>query len=93
MRYCLGGNGTVKPGKHFREELQAEGVSMTDAWQVLRCGVIFNPPEQDVKTGEWKYTVEGYESDGKWLGIVFSFKTIDTAYLITVFSVAQRRRL
>ncbi len=92
LRYCLGGGGTVKPGKHFREELKAEGVSIVDAWQILRTGIVFNPPEIDTKTGEWKYTVEGHEPDGKWLGIVFSFKSLDRAYLITVFSVESRRR-
>lgn len=92
LRFCLGGGGTVKPGKHFRDELKAEGIDLSNAWQVLRSGIIFNPPETDIKTGEWKYTVEGYEPDGKWLGIVFSFKAVDSVYLITVFSVAARRR-
>ena len=54
LRYCLGGGGTVKPGKHFREELKAEGLDLPNAWQVLRAGIIFNPPEVDVKTREWK---------------------------------------
>jgi hypothetical protein len=92
LRFCLGGGGTVKPGKHFRDELRNEGVTVPDAWVVLRNGTVYNPPEQDIKTGEWKYTVEGYEPDGKWLGIVFSFKAVDRAYLITVFSVGARRR-
>jgi len=92
LRYCLGGGGTVKPGKHFREELKAEGLDLPNAWQVLRAGIIFNPPEVDVKTREWKHTVEGCEPDGKWLGIVFSFKAVDSVYLITVFSVEAKRR-
>lgn len=84
--------GNVIPGKHFREELAKEGLTIPDAWQVLKSGCIFNPPEIDIKTGEWKYTVEGYAPDGDWLAIVFSFKEIDTAYLITVFSIASKRR-
>jgi len=92
LRFCLGGGGTVRPGKHFRAELKAEGVDVPSAWQVLRTGIIYNPPEPDIRTREWKYTVEGYEPDGKWLGIVFSFKAVDSVFLITVFSVEAKRR-
>jgi len=61
----------------------------------MRCGYckmdnIFHEPEPDTKTGDWKYRVEGTEVDGKWLAIVFCFKTEDTAFLITVFSVEAR---
>jgi hypothetical protein len=70
---CLGGTGTVVPGKHFREELGKEDLTIPDAWQVLRSGCIYNPSELDMKTGEWKYTIEGYVPDGTWLAIVFSF--------------------
>ena len=41
---------------------------------VLRRGVLYNESEQDIATGEWKYTVEGAEPDRKRLKIVFSFK-------------------
>jgi hypothetical protein len=92
LRHCLGGAGIVNPGKHFREELQKEGLSLPDAWVVLRSGCIFNPPELDIKTGEWKYTIEGYTPDGIWLCVVFSFKQVNSAYLITVFSVEIKRR-
>jgi hypothetical protein len=92
LRDCLGGAGTVIPGSHFREELRKEGLTIPDAWQVLRTGCIFKPPEPDIKTGEWKYTVEGFAPDGTWLAIVFSFKHVNAAYLITVFSVETKRR-
>jgi hypothetical protein len=36
--------------------------------------------------------VEGQEPDGKWLVIVFCFKEVKRAYLITVFSVAAKAR-
>jgi hypothetical protein len=90
LRDCLGSGGQVIPGKHFRDELRAENLTMPDAWCVLRGGCIFNAPEHDVKTGEWKYTIEGRVPDGKQIGIVFSFKQVDTTYLITVFSVGVR---
>lgn len=52
----------------------------------------FQSPEHDIKKGEWKYTIEGHAPDGQWLAIVFSFKEVDRAYLITVFSVAKKGR-
>lgn len=91
LRDCLS-DGNVITGKHFLDELQNEGLTVLDAWQVLRTGCISKPPEPDIRTGEWKYTIEGYAPDGQWLAIVFSFKEIDRAYLITVFSVAMKGR-
>ncbi|MBI2816804.1 MAG: hypothetical protein HYX72_07675, partial [Acidobacteria bacterium] len=54
LRRCLE-EGAVIPGAHFRRELAQEGLSIADAWQVLRSGRIYDPLEQDIKTGEWKY--------------------------------------
>jgi len=56
---------------------------------VLKNGRIYDEPEQDIKTGDWKYRIEGKEVDGRTLKIVFCFKDfggVDTAYLITVFA-------
>jgi hypothetical protein len=89
---CLGEDGRIIVGIHFRQELRKEGLTIPDAWQVLRSGCIYSPPEPDINTGEWKYTVEGIAPDGTWLCIVFSFKQIDEAFLITVFSVETKRR-
>ncbi len=91
LHHCLD-EGNVRYGTHFKVELRNEGVLIGDALDVLRRGRIYNPPEQDIKTGEWKYRVEGHEPDGKWLAIVFCFKAVDTAFLITVFSVQTRSR-
>jgi len=91
MRHCLE-RGAVIPGKHFREELANEGINLQDAWIVLRYGHIYEAPEKDIKTGEWKYRLEGPEPGGRWMVIVFSFKTVDDAFLITVFSVKHRGR-
>lgn len=92
LHYCLGPEGQVIIGHHFREELKNEDLEIQDAWFVLRCGHIFQSPESDVRTGEWKYSVEGHETDGKYVVIVFSFKTIEEAFLITVFSIESKRR-
>jgi len=45
-----------------------------------------------MKTAEWKYRVEGHEPGGKWVVVVFCFKTVERALLITVFSVESRRK-
>jgi hypothetical protein len=91
IRHCLE-RGAVIPGKHFSEELANEGINLQDAWIVLRYGHIYDAPEKDIKKGEWKYRMEGPEPDGKWAVIVFSFKTVDVAFLITVFIVKHRGR-
>jgi hypothetical protein len=91
VRHCLE-DGEVRYGKHFREALAEEDVTFPDAWAVLRGGIIYEEPEHDIKTGEWKYRIEGHEPEGKWLVVVLSFKAVDTTFLITVFSVDSRRR-
>ena len=78
-------------GRHFRDELAAEGLNFQDALPVLRSGTIFNPPEIDIATREWKYRIEGYEESGKWLAIVFCFKAVGSAFLITIFSSIESR--
>jgi len=67
-------------------------LTFEDAWTVLGRGQIYEPPEDDIKTGESKYRVEGHAPEGKWLVIVFSFKTVERVFLITVFSVESKRR-
>ncbi|MGC0773550.1 MAG: DUF4258 domain-containing protein [Candidatus Acidiferrum sp.] len=91
LRECLR-IGKIIPGKHFRDELAAEGLILPDALRVLKTGNIFHEPKCDPKTGDWKYRVEGKEVGGKWLAIVFCFWATDTAFLITVFSVEVKRK-
>ena len=91
LRRCLE-DGQIIPSKHFRDELLNEGLDFLDALCVLKGGQIHNEPEPDIRTGEWKYTVEGPEPGGKWLAIVFCFKRVETVLLITVFSVKARSR-
>lgn len=92
LRGCLGSDGAVIPGRHFLDELNNEGLTVPDAWLVLKSGTIYRPPESDIRSGEWKYTIEGFTVDGIWLAIVFSFKHVDKAYLITVFSIEAKKR-
>lgn len=91
LRHCLE-EGKVSYGRHFRDELANEELSIEDVWSVLRHGQIFRPAEQDIKTREWKYRIEGREPGGATLAIVFCFKEIDHVFLITIFSMESKRR-
>lgn len=89
LRHCLTA-GEVRPTEHFREELRKEGLILPDAWHVLRTGVIYDAAEQDIKSGEWKYRIEGDEPDGEKIAIIFCFKTIERVCLITIFAIERR---
>lgn len=91
LRRCLE-VGEVVPGGHFRRELAQENLTFVDVWTVLRNGQIYDPPEQDIKTGEWKYRMEGHAADGQWLVIVFCFRSADQTFLITIWSVERRKK-
>ena len=91
LRHCLE-HGKVLVTRHFREELADEEITFQDANDVLRMGIIYDEPEQDSNTDEWKYRIEGYEPGGKWMAIIFSFKTTKMVGLITIFSIHSRRR-
>ena len=90
VQRCLGPDGCVVTTKHFRDELANDNLTFEDAWHVLRSGRIFDEPEEDMKTGDLKYRIEGADSEGKWLVIVFTLKPVDTLILITVFSVEAK---
>ena len=80
------------PGDHFQDELAKEGIEFVDVYPVLRTGRIYEEPEPDIRTGEWKYRIEGHEPGGGWLCIVFKFLEEDSTFLITVWSVEHRRK-
>ena len=46
------------------------------------------PPEEDIKTGEWKYRIEGFTPDHYRIAVVFTFRS-DLAVFITVFKRTQ----
>ena len=88
VRHCLT-DGRVIPGKHFREELANEGLDIQDALNVLKAGRVFQEPEPDIRTGDWKYRMEGTDLEGGPLAVVFCFKDEATGFLITVFSIRR----
>lgn len=90
LRHCLD-EGRIWPSRHFFDELANEKLDLEDAIAVLRAGQVLEGPDQDPKTLEWKWKVEGREPGGKWIVIVVVFKTVDLAKLITVFEIGLRR--
>lgn len=75
--------GRVVYTRHFRDELRNDGLTMQDVLTVCRAGAIRRQAEIDLKTGLWKYRIEG-SSDGRRLAVVFTFRE-DGAVFITVF--------
>ncbi len=69
---------------HFRDELTNDKLTMEDVLVVCRSGAIIDAPEKDIKTGQWKYRIEGKTADGRHVAIVFTFRQ-DSAVFITVF--------
>ena len=76
--------GAVIYSRHFRDELVNEGLTTEDVLTVCRSGAIIMAPEKDIKTGQWKYRIEGPTVDGRRVAVVFTFRP-DRAVFITVF--------
>jgi hypothetical protein len=41
-------------------------------------------PENDIRTGQWKYRIEGYTAERRNVAVIFAFRE-ERAVLITVF--------
>lgn len=50
--------GSVILTKHCRERMKERDIDNNDLIMLARLGAVFDPPEIDIKTGEWKYTIE-----------------------------------
>lgn len=70
--------------KHFREELLADKLTVSDVLYVCRSGSIASPAEPDLRTGSWKYRIEGATQGSGPIAVVFTFRSHDVV-LITVF--------
>lgn len=77
-------DGTVTYSQHFRDELANDDLTTGDILTVCKSGVIVMAPEKDIKTGQWKYRIEGITVDGRKIAVVFTFRA-DMAAFITVF--------
>ena len=54
LKRCIE-DGIVVYSKHFRDELANDDLTMQDVLSVCSSGAIIKVPEQDIKTGSWKY--------------------------------------
>jgi hypothetical protein len=77
--------GTVIYSRHFRDELINDGLTTEDVLTVCRSGAVIMAPEKDLKTGNWKYRIEGLTSDQRRIAVVFTFRP-GQAVFITVFA-------
>ena len=71
--------------RHFKEELAIDGLTTEDVLTVCRSGVVFMAPEKDIKTGDWKYRIEGSTADHDYVALVFTLKPEHKAVFITAF--------
>ena len=83
LNRCLE-DGAVLYSRHFRDELVNDDLSMEDVLVVCRSGAIMMAPEKDIRTGRWKYRIEGFNADRRTVAVVFTFRT-ERAVFITVF--------
>ena len=57
--------------KHFKERLTEGRFDVNDLKTLARTGAVLNPPEWDVKHGEWVWRIEGRAQDGRTAYVVF----------------------
>ena len=77
-------DGAVVYTRHFRDELVEDNLTMEDVVTVCRSGAIVVPAEKDIRTGDWKYRIEGLTTDQTRIAVVFCLRP-DKAVMITVF--------
>jgi hypothetical protein len=83
LNRCLE-EGAVIYSQHFRDELANDDLTTGDILTVCGSGAILMAPEKDIRTGQWKYRIEGMTADRRQVAVVFTFRT-DLAVFITVF--------
>lgn len=65
---------------HAKRELSNDQMTTVDAVNVLRCWRYMDPPEQDIKTGEWKYRIHT-----DMMGVVVKFRSETQLVVITAW--------
>lgn len=86
---CLGEDGELILGKEFLAEVEKEDLTFPDVLHVLKLGDIVEPADENPKTGEWEYRIEGEGPDGDRLTMVFCFRAINRVFLISLLSVRR----
>jgi hypothetical protein len=62
LNRCLE-DGRAIYSQHFREELAKDALDMEDVLAVCKAGAIRLAAEKDIKSGQWKYRIEGATSE------------------------------
>ncbi len=80
-------DGEVRPTSHcLNESMPTRNVTMGDILTALRSGKIKRPAEWDNEHAEWKYRVEGEDTEGDELTAITVILTTDMRLVIvTVF--------
>ncbi len=69
--------------RHFREELANDDLTMGDVLTVCKSDSVVAAPDKDIKTGQWKYRIEGLTADRRKIAVVFTFR-VERADFITI---------
>ena len=79
--------GTVEPSFHCRQEsMRKRNVSMPDVVKALETGEVIKEPEWDDNFQNWKYRVEGVDTEGDELtAVTIIFDVNMTLFIVTVF--------
>jgi hypothetical protein len=77
--------GTVVTWTHCQDELKNDNLDMADLDNVLRCGTIQEEPEQDGRSGEWRYRVKTVK-----MCVVVQFETEDELSVVTAWRIKGR---
>ena len=85
---CLEEDSVLITG-HCRRALADDSLTTQDALKVIQAGAIYDAPELDIRSGRWKYRIEGNCPAGVWLAVVFCFDGDTLLVLITAFAIAR----
>jgi Domain of unknown function (DUF4258) len=83
INWCLY-EGAVSYTTHFREELANDNLTTEDVLTICRSGAVIMEPEKDIRTGQWKYRIEGNTADSRRVAVIFTFRR-ERGVFITVF--------
>ena len=73
--------GRVSYPQHARMRMEERGIDANDLMELSRCGLVYDPPEPHIKTGEMVYRIENSK-----LGVNVAFNIMDknTIRIVTV---------
>lgn len=77
-------NGSIIIGSHVKKRMNQRGFYTQDITEVLETGSIVSK-EFDDKRNNWKYKVEGSDTDGEEGTVITAIISISSQQVITVF--------